>query len=128
MISKGSHNRSFTKAIDALTRGRLTTIPDPKWFQFLLDHDRYISYYPTTKPLLVTETLMTRYAYRVRDYLLDHADVSVELAFRIINRLEDDKDFNFSLVGDVLLVPKSDLILELYSQYKTNLAQLKKIS
>lgn len=128
MISNGAYNSSFRNKLTSLTKMNVTSVPDPKWFQFLLDHDSYISHYSTTTPVIVTETLMSRYAYRVRDYVVDHADFTVELAFRIINRLEDDRDFNFSLVGDVILLPKSALITELYSQYRTNQSQFKKIS
>ena len=125
MISAPFPDTTFKASLEEAQRDDIYNNTDTAWRQFLEDHVPQLKRNATA--IVMDEADMRRFQYRVRDYCEEKSTRHVELAFRIVNRLGADTDFNSSLVGHTIYVPSTDHVIELHNQYTTNLAMLKKI-
>lgn len=121
--SNSTNNRSFSEVLDANITANKFSSYDQGWIHFLYDHYRYIKERSVSAE--ISEATMRIYQYRVRDYLRDyHRNEELELAFRIINRLPDDKDFNYKIT--LVYVPTMETIQSLYRSYCTYRSKIAK--
>lgn len=101
---------------------------DPDWKQFLYDHKELIRAKSKRSGYVVEKDLI-KYRYSIRRYICEVFDDtgSIELAFRIVNDLPDDVEFDPNLLGTKFYIPSSSYIQELRNQYKTLQAMSKKL-
>lgn len=126
IISNSVTATSFSDTLDKYESFDRQNADDAAWIQFLHDHYRYMIKNSIIQP--VTEVEMLRYQYRLRDYLVDrhngHADL--ERAVRIVNRINDDKDFNMSV--KTLYIPDPQVVANLYRSFMTLQSKLRKLA
>lgn len=123
-ISTSEFNASFSTVIDKLFKRETQNLTDDDWIHFLQDHRDLIK--KTSKYLELDEQTMYRYRYRIRDFLTNKGYVlGAEQAFRVVNRLDSDLDFDLTLTG--VWMPDDSFISELRRKYATNLAKQKKM-
>lgn len=118
LISESSNNESFTeRSLDSRISGDTLLDTDPAWFQFLVDHRQELRNNSTIVP--VDESIMTRYKYRIRDFLEEKQlhKSPLELAFRVANRFTCNTDFNLKVT--VVYVPEIQYVKSLRNKFTT---------
>ena len=125
MVSDSSSVTSYSTTIDSYIDQEPLNITDPDWFQFLLDHRQLIR--ENSIENILTEEVMYVHRYRIRKYLksLKNYSPDLELAFRVVNRLGSNMDFNLSLQS--VYVPDKRYVTELRRKYNTNKSKLNKL-
>jgi hypothetical protein len=124
IISNSDSNGSFTENIDYDINNEPLDDVDPDWIQFVQDHREYI----TTRSTLVeiTPNEMVYYKYRIRKYLTYKGyNPGLEMAFRTINHLRNNNDFDEDITK--VYLPNSEVLNELRRSYKTLQSQIKKL-
>ena len=118
-ISSTERNESFVTTIDYLSTKHTAHVAEAEWVHFLQDHFEQLRANSTYVTL--NEQTMYRYRYRICDFL-ESVPVSrgCDQAFRIVNRLHNDLDFNLSLEG--VYIPDERFISELRVRYVTSKA------
>lgn len=119
-----SRTKSYTTEMKSIAKRYPCTVDDPAWLHFLADSRSWLIQRSTI--VTVTEAMMLRYAYRIRDYLADQRDCNVgcEQAFRVINRLGSDLDFNSNL--NFIYVPKDTAVKYLRDKYNSVKQKMKR--
>lgn len=128
MINTSERTISFTERVSrSAGNTRLLAQTSDAWVQFLLDHREWLINREKTTVIELTEATMLRYRYRIEDYLdsFPNRYPWMAMAFRVVNRLHSNQDFNLSL--KTVYMPSADDIMILYQKYKVNQAQLRKI-
>lgn len=91
-------------------------LSDDLWIQFLQDHREILKASATYYE--ITEELMVKYKYRVRDFVVEKlGSINYEQPFRVLNRLGSDLEFSISLIG--VYIPNIQTIHTLRNQYNT---------
>ena len=122
-VSSSDRNVSFTEAIGTLVDRQTQHVQDSEWIHFLQDHFEQLRANSTYFPL--DETTMLRFQYRILDFLTEQKYVlGIDQAFRIVNRLHNDQEFNTSLTG--VYLPDSTFVSELRRKFVTNKAMFAK--
>ena len=123
--STSVNNSSYTTVIQNTITNCIFTREDPAWLQFLHDYTDEIRLHSGI--LEVTEALMLRYRYRIRDFLAEHIapDTGLEQVFHIVNRLSNDLDFNFDVKQ--VYIPDRTYIETIYRTFRTRQANLKRL-
>ena len=123
--STSSDNSSYTTKINRIITNSIYTREDPAWLQFLQDYTEEIRIHSSI--VTVTEALMLRYRYRIRDFLAEQVsiDSGLEQSFRIVNRLSSDLDFNFDVKQ--VYIPDSTYLETIYRAFRTRQANLKRL-
>ena len=116
-VSISENNTSVSADLLKLNEDEIQNPDDAGWMQFLRDHRELIISGSTWVPL--TEETMFRYRYRIRDFIVDilKLPVGLDAAFRVINRLGSDSDFNLSLDG--CWAPDNSQVIELRHRFDT---------
>lgn len=116
-ISSTERNTSFTNTIDGLISRDTQHVPEKAWVHFLQDH--YVLLLQHSVYVVLDEKALLRYQYRISDYLRDTGlTLGADQAFRVVNRLHSDLDFNMSITG--VYLPSEDYVDELRKLYATN--------
>lgn len=125
ITSTSEDNKSFTTYLDLVVNSDRCNNADEEWIHFLQDHYFYL--WKNSHVAYLSESVMNRYAYRVRDYLNDLQDGhrDIELAFRVINRLASDQDFTAKL--EKVMIPDPQQVSDLYRAYRTLKAKIGKL-
>lgn len=125
LTSFTEHNVSYVDALENTLDHQILSLDRDDWFQFLLDHREQIRSKATT--IKITDELMLRYRYRILDFLNEVHSFSQggEQAFRIINRLYNDMDFNDSLTE--VYIPDAKQLQDLRARYQTCISKEKKL-
>lgn len=127
LISNTSSDTSFSRWINQKSKSQKYSnhLTDDGWIQYLLDHRKWLR--ERSVRVILTEATMLRYRYRIRDFLthIDYARADSDQAFRIINRLHGDIDFNLDL--RYVYVPRSTDVSELRKSYNTYKKQMSKV-
>ena len=122
--STSDQNTSFTSILKNKITHETSNRPDEGWIHFLQDHFFLLRAHSTYVP--ITESLMIRYQYRIRDFLEEnHSSAQFEQAFRAANRLDNDMEFTSALSG--VYVPERTYVDSLRRLYTTNVAKQKKL-
>ena len=122
-ISSSERNTSFTAVIESLVARETQHVQDPEWIHFLQDHFEQLR--ASSTYLALDEATMLRFQYRIADFLAEKKYVlGIDQAFRIVNRLHNDQDFNVSLTG--VFLPNSIFVSELRRKFVTNKAMYAK--
>ena len=121
----------YEKLSDTLTdmqQRDLYNSTDSSWKQFLYDHKELIRKKSKRSGYLVEKDLI-KYRYSIRRYIREVFDNtgSIELAFRIVNNLPDNVEFEPSLLGTKVYIPLPSYIQELRNEFKTLQAMSNKI-
>lgn len=121
----------YEKLSDTLTNMQerdLYNSTDSAWKQFLYDHKELIRKKSKRSGYLVEKDLI-KYRYSIRRYILEVFDNtgSIELAFRIVNNLPDNVEFEPNLLGTKVYIPSPSYIQELRNEFKTLQAMNNKI-
>ena len=126
LISDSVSTVNYSDTIRSKIATNSSFLEDDAWIQFLLDHREYIRERSTITTL--DEKTMNRYRYRIRDFLQDTDGTSAdcEQAFKIINRLGSNLDFNDSLRA--VYVPPTNVVKEIRNSYYTCQQQLNKLN
>lgn len=116
-VSLSIYNESIAGELERLDTDEAQNSNDPRWWQFLRDHREIII--AQSSWLELTEETMMRYRYRIRDFIVNVLKLPVanEVAFRVINRLGSNSDFNSTLDG--CWVPTNAQILDLFHRFNT---------
>ena len=124
LVSNTDQNESFTVEIERKIKSLPHMVTDDAWIQFLQDHYQELKEHSTY--IQLTEAILYRYRYRISDYLLEQHNLRLgpEQAFRVVNRLHNDMDFNLGLLG--VWVPDISYVTELRHRYSTNIAMSKR--
>lgn len=118
IISQSSGVKNYSSEIRRKMRYNVVGDTDPGWVLFLRDHRELLKASKTTTLEVLTEADMRIYEYRIREYVKYKTNVpELELAFRIINRIGSDLEFNSSLQH--VWIPSVASIKELYQLYLT---------
>ena len=122
-VSSSDRNVSFTEAIGFFSYRQKQYFKDSYFIHFLQDHFEQLRVNSTYFPL--DETTMLRFQYRILDFLTEQKYVlGIDQAFRIVNRLHNDQEFNTSLTG--VYLPDSTFVSELRRKFVTNKAMFAK--
>lgn len=117
-------NRLSSQLNNQLNIDHQYRLEEDGWVQFLYDYRDFIK--ANSDYRLLNEATMNRFQYRIRDYLLDLGlPGSLDQAFKIVNRLGGDIEFNHSLTG--VYVPRVAYLTKLkraYSTLKTKCSKL----
>lgn len=121
----------YEKLSDTLSKMQqrdLYNSTDSSWKQFLYDHKELIRKKSKRSGYLVEKDLI-KYRYSIRRYIKEVFDStgSIELAFRIVNNLPDNVEFEPKLLGTKVYIPLPSYIQELRNEFKTLQAMSKKI-
>lgn len=121
-LSTSENNTSYTERGRTLLSRDTLYLLSSDWIHFLQDHRSLLQESSTRVDL--TEKIMNRYQYRIRDYLKEVHNLSggLEQAFLVINRLHCDTEFTVDL--GYVLVPDPARIRELRRIYSTQLAMI----
>lgn len=124
-ISNSPHNTPYSQKIQRTFDYEIHALNDDDWLQFLKDHKEQIKENSVLETL--TEEVMYIYRYRIRDYLRGHGrNKGMEQAFRIVNRLYSDLDFDLTV--SAVYIPMNEYLNELRQQFNTNRANYKRIA
>lgn len=98
---------------------------DDSWIQYLMDHRDWIK--SRSEIVVIDDAIMNRFQYRIREFLDDRkgTDINCVQAFRIVNRLGSERDFNRNL--RIVYVPCSSDVVWLRNSYNTCQQQIKRI-
>lgn len=111
-ISPSSYSQTYAKYMKSNT----FFLSDDGWIQFLLDNTKVLKESSTYMEL--TEEIMMRYRYRVRDFVIEVlGNINYEQPFKVLNRIGGDLDFSISLLG--VYVPDLNTVSTLRNQYNT---------
>jgi len=123
LISNSDQNVSFSAKINSKMRSEILDDSTESWIQYLRDHRRLIRKHSDL--LTLNGETIHKYKYRIRKYLsgINNTYGELELAFRVANRLNSDKDFD-ERITEVYL-PSYNYIVELRKMYITVLSQMK---
>ena len=123
-ISSSKDNTPFSDVLRKLISRESQNLPSEDWIHFLQDHRMLIEQNSTTYTL--DEETMLRYRYRIRDFLKEVAGYrsGMEQAFRVVNRLHNDQEFDLRLTS--VFIPNNNFVTELRRMYNTLLARQKK--
>ena len=130
LISNSTRTKSYAAQLAEKDKTKYKNyLTEDDWIQFLMDHREYMRARST--PYLLTEKDMMRYSYRIRDFLKDNvgdgqSSADCEQAFKVINRLGSNLDFNSSL--RLVYIPKTTMITEIRKDYNTCQQQIKKLN
>lgn len=125
LISDSSRVERWSTWISNRSSKEKNILNDDTWIQYLLDHREWIRL--RSEIVVIDDAIMNRYQYRIREFLTDRkgTDVTCAQAFRIVNRLGSERDFNRNL--RIVYVPRSSDIVNLRNDYNTCQQQLKRI-
>lgn len=120
ITSSTDRNTSFVDRIGKLISRASLHIADDAWVHFLQDH--YTQLKENSTYVTLDEKTLLRFRYRISDYLTDKQyQLGIDQAFRVVNRLHSDLDFNLSLTG--VYLPDMRYVSELRKIYGTNQKQ-----
>jgi len=124
LISNTSDNTSFTFNINHELNTHVLNDSSSGWLQFLQDHREYII--NKSKQITISPNDMAYYKFRISKYLKNKGyGVQCALAFRIINHIKSDADFNESITE--VYIPSTSVLNELRRSYTTLQSQIKKL-
>lgn len=125
LISDSNHVERWSTWISNRSSKEKNILNDDTWIQYLLDHREWIRL--RSEIVVIDDAIMNRYQYRIREFLTDRkgTDATCAQAFRIVNRLSSERDFNRNL--RIVYVPKSSVIVNLRNDYNTCQQQIKRI-
>lgn len=117
----------FSDTLTSMQQRDIYNSADSSWKQFLYDHKELIRKKSKRSGYLVEKDLI-KYRYSIRRYvkIFDNTG-SIELAFRIVNNLPDNVEFEPNLLGTKVYIPLASYIQELRNEFKTLQAMSKKI-
>lgn len=124
LISNNKSNQSFTGVMQYLINTYTLNEADSDWVHYLQDHREYIQ--ERSNKVTIDPSEMVYYRYRIRKYLQHRGNsVDCELAFRLINYIKSDLDFNESITE--VYIPPVSVIRELQRSYATLQTQIRKL-
>ena len=125
LISDSSRVERWSTWISNKSSKEKNILNDDTWIQYLSDHREWIRL--RSEIVVIDDAIMNRYQYRIREFLTDRkgTDVTCAQAFRIVNRLGSERDFNRSL--RIVYVPQSKDIVNLRNDYNTCQQQINRI-
>lgn len=125
LISSSTSNVSMSSELKERLNRETLSLPNDEWIQFLMDHRELIKDH--SKVYTLTEEIMYQYRYRIQDYLVEvhKMQKGMDQAFRIVNRLYNDMDFDLKLTE--VWVPDNGYIRDLRREYQTCQAIKKRI-
>ena len=122
LISNSDLNTSFISNIQYNMNQEILNDSTESWLQYLRDHRSLIK--ENSDHVTIDGETIHKFRYRIRKYLrnINKTYAELELAFRIVNRLNSDRDFNESITE--VYIPHYNYIVELRKMYITVQSQM----
>lgn len=117
-VSTSDNNPSFANTtLASMIASDNLNDTSSEWYHFLVDFRDNIK--DNSTEVVLDDSIMTRYKYRIRDYLKEkqYNYVGLELAFKVVNRFTTDADFNSSVT--TVYVPALNYIKTLRKEFNT---------
>lgn len=122
LISNSDSNTSYGSHVAYKLNQEILNDSTESWIQYLRDHRSLIKEH--SDHIDIDGETIHKFKYRIRKYLynINMSYEELELAFRIVNRLNNDRDFNEEITE--VYLPRYNYIVELRKMYVTVQSQI----
>ena len=125
IVSDSDNNVSFSTTIAQQIESDKYLDTDEAWLHYLQDHRSLIK--QNSYKMAINETNLLTCRYRIRKFLRDNnIPDSLELVFRVVNRIANDQMFSEKNL-DYVYIPSASYIEELRKMYRTLKSKVDKL-